>query len=156
MKRLITLALMTLLLAPVKVSAQIAAAITIDCGAETAPARSEAVNLHGSWDFVMDVGGTPNFGLLSIGRVGEDYGGSLALWQTAPVVLHKLAMAGNRFHMAVASREGDVLFDGIVSPKGDRLCGIVTYHGGRIFAAVAQRRPSTYQPQPPARPAPRR
>lgn len=119
-----------------------------ECGAGVIPTGAETRNLHGNWEFVMDVGGTPNFGLLSIGFVDDAYGGSLSLWMTAPVVLRKLSLTGNRFTMAVASREGDVLFDGVVSAKGDRMCGTITYHGGRTFPAVAQKRPSTYQSPP--------
>ena len=66
---------------------------------------------------------------------------------TAPVVLRELTVTGDRFHMAVASREGDVLFDGVLSPKGDRMCGTMTYHGGPTFPAMAQKRPSTYESQ---------
>ncbi|HEY0629554.1 MAG TPA: hypothetical protein VGD23_09505 [Sphingomicrobium sp.] len=141
---------LTAALAPAAVAAQPVPPIAMDCGAETAAPGGEAPNLHGNWDFLMDVGGTSNFGLLSIGFVDDSYGGSLSLWQTAPVVLRKLTLTGNSFHMAVASREGDVLFDGKLSAKGDRMCGTVTYHGGRTFPAVAQKRPSTYQSQPQA------
>jgi hypothetical protein len=148
MRYLITFALAAAVAAPT--AAQPASSIAVNCGAGAAPAGAEVPNLHGAWDFLMDVGGTPNFGLLSIGIADDDYGGSLALWMTAPVVLRKLTVTGNRFHLAVASREGDVLFDGVLSAKGDRMCGTVTYHGGRKFAAVAQKRPTTYQPQPPA------
>jgi hypothetical protein len=49
--------------------------------------------------------------------------------------------------MVVASREGDVRFDGRLSAKGDFMCGTVTYHGGETFPMVAQKRPSTYQSQ---------
>jgi hypothetical protein len=143
-------ALATAAAAPAAVAAQPAVSIAVTCGAGAATPQSEAANLHGVWDFLMDVGGTPNYGLLSVGLIDGGYGGSLALWQTAPVVLRKLTVNGNRFHMAVASREGDVLFDGRLSAKGDRMCGTVTYHGGRTFPAVAQKRPSTYQPQPQA------
>ena len=150
MKHLMALAFAAIVAAPVAVAAHPAPSIAMNCGAGTTTAGTEAPNLHGNWDFLMDVGGTPNFGLLSIGFVDDAYGGSLSLWQTAPVVLRKITLTGNRFHMAVASREGDVLFDGIVSAKGDRMCGTVTYHGGRAFPAVAQKRPSTYQSQPQA------
>ena len=149
MKRLMTLALTAALATPAVVAAQTAPAIAVNCGAEAAPG-GDAANLHGNWDFLMDVGGTPNFGLLAIGFVDDAYGGSLSLWQTAPVVLRKLSLTGNSFHMAVASREGDVLFDGTLSAQGDRMCGTVTYHGGRKFPAVAQKRPSTYQSPPQA------
>ncbi len=52
--------------------------------------------------------------------------------------------------MVVASAEGDVLFDGKLSAKGDYMCGTVTYHGGETFPMVAQRRPTSYQSQPQA------
>ena len=121
-----------------------------ECGAEAATAGGEAPNLRGTWDFLMEVGGTPNFGLLSIGLVDDAYGGSLALWSTAPVVLRKMTLTGNSFHMAVATPDGDVLFDGALSAKGDRMCGTVTYHGGRTFPGVARKRSTTYQSQPQA------
>ena len=56
-------------------------------------------------------------------------------------------MTGNSIHMVVASTEGDVLFDGRLSAKGDFMCGTVTYHGGETFPMVAQKRPSAYQSQ---------
>jgi hypothetical protein len=87
---------------------------------------------------------------MSIGFAGADYGGSLAPARTAPVVLRKISLSGNRIHMVVASTEGDVLFDGRLSAKGDYMCGTVTYHGGETFPMVAQKRPSTYQSQPQA------
>ena len=94
--------------------------------------------------------GTPSFGLMSIGVVGADYAGSLAPERTAPVVLRKITVTGNNIHMVVASTEGDVLFDGKLSAKGDYMCGTVTYHGGETFPMIAQRRPSIYQSQPQA------
>jgi len=150
MKCLMTLALAAAFAAPAAVAAQPPTSIAVNCGAGAAPAGADAPNLHGNWDFLMDVGGTPNFGLLSIGFVDDAYGGSLSLWMTAPVVLRKIILTGSSFHMAVASHEGDVLFDGVLSAKGDRMCGTVTYHGGRTFPAMAQKRPSTYRSQPQA------
>jgi hypothetical protein len=44
--------------------------------------------------------------------------------------------------------DGDILFDGTLSAKGDRMCGTVTYLGGRTFPMLAQKRPSTYRWQP--------
>ena len=143
MKRII--AGVALASAAVPAAASEAVNMRFECGVEAATGAGEAPNLHGTWDFLMDVGETPNFGLLSIAFVGADYGGSLSLWRTAPVVLRKLTLTGNSFHMAVASPDGDVLFDGTLSAKGDRMCGTVTYHGGRTFPGVAQKRPSTYQ-----------
>jgi hypothetical protein len=146
MNRIITC--IALAFAAVPAVASEAVTLRFECGAGAAAAAADTPNLHGNWEFLMDVGGTPNFGLLSIGFVGDAYGGSLSLWMTAPVVLREIALAGRSFHLAVASPAGDVLFDGALSAKGDRMCGTVTYHDGRKFPAVAQKRPSTYQSQP--------
>ena len=127
-----------------------AASLALTCEAGPATAGSEAPNLHGHWDFLMVPRGTPSFGLMSIGFVGADYGGSLAPARTAPVVLRRITVTGQAIHMVVASTEGDVLFDGKLSAKGDYLCGTVTYHGGETFPMVAQERPSTYRSQPQA------
>ena len=129
---------------------QAAPSIAVNCDAGAAAAGGEAPNLHGHWDFLMVPRGLPSFGLMSIGFVGADYGGSLAPARTAPVVLRKVTLTGNNIQLVVASREGDVRFDGILSAKGDFMCGTVTYHGGETFPMVAQRRPSTYQSQPQA------
>ena len=152
MRVMMTLALAAALAAPPSALAQPAASIAVSCGAAAATAGGEAHNLHGNWDLVFDAGGTPNFGLLSIGRIDAGYGGSLALWSTAPVVLRSVALTGNSIRMAVATSGGDVMFDGRLSASGDRMCGTVTYHDGRTFPMVAQRRPSTY----PSRPQPER
>jgi len=147
MKCLMILALAAAFAAPAAVAAQPATSIAVNCGAGAAMAGGEAPNLHGNWDFLMDVGGTPSFGLLSIGLVDGGYGGSVTPVRSAPVVLRSITVTGNSIHMIVTTREGEILFDGRLSPNGDRMCGIVTYHGGRTFPMVAQKRPSTYQPQ---------
>ena len=150
MKRLTTLALAALIAAPAARAAPPATAISVSCDAGAQAPGGEAPNLHGHWDFLMVPRGTPSFGLMSIGFVGADYGGSLAPARTAPVVLRRIALVGQNIHMVVASTEGDVLFDGKLSAKGDFMCGTVTYHGGETFPMVAQKRPSTYQSQPQA------
>jgi len=149
MKRLMMLALAAVAV-PAAVAAQPSPSIAVNCDAGAATAGGEAPNLHGHWDFLMIPRGSLSYGLMSIGFVGADYGGSLAPVRTAPVVLRKITLTGNSVHMVVASREGDVLFDGKLSAKGDFMCGTVTYHGGETFPMVAQKRPSTYQSQPQA------
>ena len=139
-----TLALVAALTTPA--AAQPAAQLALTCDAGTAPAAgAEAPNLHGHWDFVMVPRGMPSFGLMSIGFVGADYGGTLAPTRTAPVIIRTIALTGSTIHMEVASREGDVLFDGKLSTKGDFMCGTVTYHGGETFPMIAQKRPMAYQ-----------
>ena len=147
MKYLITLALAVTFAAD---AAQPATLIPVNCGEAINTAGGAAPNLHGNWDFLFDAGGTPNFGLLSIGFIDGTYGGSLTPVGTAPVVVRQITLTGSSIRMAVASREGDVLFDGMLSAKGDRMCGTVTYHDNRTFPMVAQKRPSTYQSQSPA------
>lgn len=150
MKCLMTLALITAVAAPAAVAAQPATPMAVTCDAGPAAAGDAAPNLHGHWDFLMVPRGLPSFGLMSIGFVGADYGGSLAPVRTAPVVLRQVKLTGTRVQMVVASTEGDVLFDGRLSAKGDFMCGTVTYHGGETFPMVAQKRPSTYQSRPQA------
>ena len=147
MKYLITLALVASFAAD---AAKPATLIPINCGDGISTAGGASPNLHGNWDFLFDAAGTPNFGLLSIGLMDGAYGGSLTPVGTAPVVVRKITLTGSSISMVVASREGNVLFDGLLSAKGDRMCGTVTYHDYRKFPMVAQKRPSTYQSQPPA------
>lgn len=148
MKCTIPLALLAALAAPTGAAAQSPTPLTLACDAGVVPAGGEAPNLHGQWDFLMVPRGLPSFGLMSIGFVGADYGGSLAPTRTAPVVLRKISLQGNTINMVVASREGDVLFDGKLSAKGDYMCGTVTYHSGDTFPMIAHKRPSTYQSPP--------
>ena len=149
MKCLMTLVLAAALVPHSAVDAQPATSIAVNCSAGAATGSGEAPNLHGNWDFLMDVGGEPSFGLMSIGFLGDSWGGSVSPVRTAPVVIRDITLTGNRIHMLVASPDGDILFDGTLSPKGDRMCGTVTYHGGRVFPMVAQKRPSTYRrPEP--------
>ncbi|HEX8626349.1 MAG TPA: hypothetical protein VF782_14905 [Allosphingosinicella sp.] len=150
MKYLMTFALAAAFAAPAAVAARPATSIALSCDAGAAAAGGEAPNLHGHWDFLMVPRGMASFGLMSIGFVGADYGGSLAPARTAPVVLRRITLTGNGIQMVVASREGDIRFDGRLSAKGDYMCGTVTYHGGETFPMVAQKRPSTYQSPPQA------
>jgi hypothetical protein len=150
MKCLMTLASVTALAAPAAVAAPLAPSLAIQCDTGVATTGGDVPNLHGHWDFLMVPRGTPSFGLMSIGFVGADYGGSLAPARTAPVVLRRITLSGSNIQMTVASTEGDVLFDGRLSAKGDFMCGTVTYHGGETFPMVAHKRASTYQSQPQA------
>ncbi len=151
MKYAMRLALAAALAAPASAAAQPTMSIAVNCGAGAATAGGEAPNLHGNWDFLMDVAGEPSFGLISIGFFGDAYGGSVTPVRTAPVVLRSITVDGNSIHMVIASPDGDILFDGTLSATGERMCGTVTYHGGRRFPMVAQKRPSTYQWEPQAR-----
>ena len=112
MKRLMTLALAAAIATPAALAAQPATPVALSCDAGAVTANAEAPNLHGHWDFLMVPRGIPSFGLMSIGFVGADYGGSLAPARTAPVVLRRIGLTGNSIHMVVAAGEGDVVLDG--------------------------------------------
>ncbi|MDR7231314.1 hypothetical protein J2X45_002409 [Caulobacter sp. BE264] len=114
----------------------------------SASAPAGEPDLAGLWDVYMDVGGVPSFGLLSVGRLDGRYGGTLTPMRTAPVVLRSLTVTDRKVQLIVGSREGDVAYNALLSDAADRMCGIVTYHGGQLYPMVAQRR------SPPA-PAPR-
>lgn len=145
MKYVTPLALAAALTTSTAIGSPPATSVEMNCDAGVVLAGAEVPNLHGHWDFLMVPRGMPSFGLMSIGFVGADYGGSLAPVRTAPVVLRGISLTGNSVRMVVASTEGDVVFDGRISAKGDLMCGTVTYHGGETFPMIAQKRPSTYQ-----------
>jgi hypothetical protein len=142
--RLFACALMLVTAAPAAGLAQDGAFPKIACPQDPAGAAGASAaepDLAGLWDFYMDVGGVPSFGLLSIGQIDGRYGGTLTPVRTAPVVLRSLTVGEQTVRMIVASREGDVTFDAKLSGSADRMCGIVTYHGGLLYPMMAQRRP---------------
>lgn len=100
---------------------------------------SQSPELSGLWDVLMDVGGVPSFGTLSLGKSGTELTGSLAL-EAGVVVVRSLKVDGQTVAMIVASGEGDVRFDGSLASDGKRMCGIVSYHGGQKFEMIAQKR----------------
>lgn len=152
MKHAILITILAFLASPVESAEQPAAGVSLTCDVGPSAADRKAPDLHGNWDFLIVPRGMASFGVMSIGVDGETYRGSLSPARTAPVVLKEIALVGNRIHMVVAAREGDVLFDGQLSAKGDLMCGVVTYHGGETQPMIAQRRPSNY----PSRPGPNR
>lgn len=140
--------LASMALASTGTSAVASEAVKLDFECNTTTPPSEEPNLHGAWDFLMDVGATPNFGLMAIGLIGRDYSGALALSLTAPVVITKVTVTGHDVSMVIASPQGDVLLNGKLASKNSRICGTVTYHDGKIFPMIAHKRPSTYQSIP--------
>lgn len=136
MKRII--AGVALASAAVPVAASETATMRFECREPiTKPVQSP--ELSGSWDVVMDVGGVPSFGLLSLGMSGTQLAGSLAL-NAGVVVVRSLTFDGKTVAMIVSSREGDVRFDGSLASDGKRMCGIVSYHRGQRFEMIAQKR----------------
>lgn len=145
--RLLACAFMLAAAVPVAGHAQDATVLNTTCaqgpsgaaGAAGAPAGEP--DLSGLWDFYMDVGGVPSFGLLTVGRLDGRHAGTLTPVRTAPVVLRSLTVTDRKVRMIVGSGEGDVTYDAVLSGAADRMCGVVTYHGGHLYPMVAQRRP---------------
>lgn len=144
--RLFACALMLVAAAPAAGFGQDTTLLKTTCAKGPSPAAGAAAasepDLSGLWDFYLDAGGIPSFGLLSVGRLDGRYGGTLTPVRTAPVVLRSLTVSDqNTIRMVVGSREGDVTFNAMLSGAADRMCGVVTYHGGLLYPMVAQRRP---------------
>lgn len=138
--RLFACALMLVTAAPAVGFAQDATLLKTACATGPAGVAAAEPDLVGLWDFYIDAGGVPSFGLLSVGRLDGGYGGTLTPVRTAPVVLRRLTVSDQKVRMIVGSREGDVTFNAILSGPADRMCGVVTYHGGLLYPMVAQRR----------------
>lgn len=138
-QRLFACALMLVTAVPGAGLAQDATVLKTTCGPSAAAPAGEP-DLTGLWDVYMDVGGTPSFGLLTVGRLHGHYAGTLTPVRTAPVVVRSLTVSGQTVRMVVGSREGDVIYNAALSGAADRMCGVVTYHGGLLHPMVAQRR----------------
>lgn len=104
----------------------------------------EAPDLQGQWDFLMQVGDRPSPGLLALGPMDGAYAGSLTPYATNTVAVRRLTLTGGAVSMSVASREGEVRFEGRLTGNPDTMCGTVHYHGGQTFPMVAVRRPTSY------------
>jgi len=143
-RRLFACAFMLVSAVPFAGFAQDATVLKTTCAqGPSGPAGAPAgdPDLSGLWDFYMDVGGVPSFGLLTVGQVDGRYAGTLTPVRTAPVVVRSLTVSGQKVQLIVGSREGDVTYNAMLSGAADRMCGIVTYHGGLLYPMVAQRRP---------------
>lgn len=113
------------------------------CDAAPAPLPAgKTPDLAGQWDFLMQVGDRESRGVLALGHIDGAYAGALTPYATNTVAVRRLTLAGTAVRMSVASREGEVRFEGHLA--GDTLCGIVHYHGGRRFPMVAVQRPNSY------------
>lgn len=124
--------------ASVPAAASEAVNMRFECPASTTK-PSQPPDLSGQWDMVMDVGGIPSFGLLSLGVSDKRLAGSIAL-NAGVAVVRSLTSDGRTVAMIVSTGEGDVRFDGSLASDGRRMCGIVSYHGGQKLGMIAQKR----------------
>ena len=110
--------------------------------AATPPAATPASgpDLQGLWDFTMRVGERTSPGFLALGPVERGWAGSLTPDATNTLAIRVLTVDGDSVRMVVASREGDVRFQGRLTDDGRTMEGIVDYHGGARHPMVATRR----------------
>ena len=125
--------------------AQASVTMRFECRHDGAAQEDRSEALTGTWDIVMDVGGIPSFGQLSLALADGRLSGSLSL-NAGVVVVRSLVSDRGAVTMVVASQEGDVRFDGILNRDRKRMCGVVNYHGGEKLEMVAQKRPDRARP----------
>jgi len=129
----------------VALAAQPALADTPACPVPaTAPSWTTPPDLQGQWDFVIQAGDRASPGLMALGPMDGAYAGSLTPEATNSLAVRRLELTGDAVRMSVASREGEVIFEGRLSADGRSMCGIVNYHGGLKYPMTA-----TLRPRPP-------
>jgi len=97
-------------------------------------------DLQGLWDFTMRVGERSSPGFFALGPVEGGWAGSLTLYLTNTLAIRVLTVEGDSVRMVVASREGDVVFQGRLTDNGRTMEGIVEYHGGARLPMTAPHR----------------
>ncbi len=97
-------------------------------------------DLQGLWDFTMRVGERTSTGFFALGPVERGWAGSLTPDSTNTLAIRVLTVDGDSVRMIVASREGDVRFQGRLTNDARTMEGIVEYHGGALLPMTATRR----------------
>ncbi len=104
-------------------------------------------DLQGLWDFTMRVGERMSPGFFALGPVERGWAGSLTPYLTNTLAIRTLTVDGDSVRMVVASREGDVRFQGRLTDNGHTMEGIVEYHGGVLVPMRATRRAQPVAPR---------
>lgn len=117
------------------------------------PARAHAVtatqatpDLQGVWDFAMRMGERTSPGFFALGPVERGWAGSITMYLTNTLAIRTFTIEGDSVRMVVASREGDVKFQGRLSSDARTMEGIVDYHGGVRVPMIAMRRTQPVAP----------
>jgi hypothetical protein len=88
----------------------------------------------------MRVGERTSTGFFALGPVERGWAGSLTPDSTNTLAIRTLTVDGDSVRMVVASREGDVRFNGRLTDNARTMEGIVEYHGGALLPMTATRR----------------
>lgn len=104
------------------------------CASDSA-ARNRTPDLAGGWTFqVLTGGGNATQGAMTLVANRDGYGGTLTTNQGANTLLvRSLTLDGPDMRMLVESPDGNVTFEGVLSPSGTSFDGTVTYHTGQRF-----------------------
>ena len=86
-------------------------------------------------------------GFFALGPVERGWAGSLTPYLTNTLAIRLLTVHGDSVRMIVASREGDVRFQGRLTDDGRTMEGIVEYHGGALVPMTATRRTQPVVPR---------
>ena len=140
MSNIFLAALAAALLTSVTASAHSTAATPPAPAAANATTLGGTPDLQGLWDFTMRVGERTSPGFFALGPVEQGWAGSLTLYLTNTLAIRVLTVDGDSVRMVVASREGDVRFNGRLTDNGRTMEGIVDYHGGARLPMRATRR----------------
>ena len=109
--------------------------------APSATTARATVDLQGLWDFSMRVGERTSDGFIALGPLGSAWAGSITIYATNTLAIPALTVKGDSVRMAVASREGEVIFNGRLVDGARAMEGIVDYHGGARYPMTLTRRP---------------
>jgi hypothetical protein len=143
-------------LAALSVAALVAASFATETAAAQSPPTQAAApattlgsgpDLQGLWDFTMRVGERTSTGFFALGPVERGWAGSLTPDATNTLAIRVLTVDGDSVRMIVASREGDVRFQGRLTDEGRKMEGIVEYHGGALLPMTATRRARPVAPR---------
>ncbi len=115
--------------------------------AATATTLGGGPDLQGLWDFAMRVGERPSTGFFALGPIERGWAGSLTPYLTNTLAIRLLTVDGDSVKMVVASREGDVRFQGRLTDNGRTMEGIVEYHGGVRVPMTATHRAQPVAPR---------
>jgi hypothetical protein len=97
----------------------------------------KAPDITGQWDFAIDMGTAVSTGSMALGWIDGAYAGALTPDATNTLAIRRLTLVRDSVQMAVASREGDVMFFGRLLGTGGVMCGVVHYHEGKRFSMIA-------------------
>lgn len=114
-------------------------------GCTSGPLRpgGDPVDLSGHWRLEIRTGAdTPTLGAMTLASNGPDYRGTVTTNRGNNVLpVTSLVRDGSTIHLRVESPQGEVVFDGELSPTAESFEGTLRYHTGDRFPMTGSRVP---------------